>query len=724
MYSFEPLDRNVDTIRLLVITGGHDNNIHCELEHRALGSKPVYDALSYTWGEEQELKTIQVNDQPFVVRENLYNALRNFRHLRRCTLWVDAICINQADKQEREYQVSLMPYIYGRAHQVLVWLGDAPEPYTPDELKKEPNSWSIVKQNAISKHPYWLRRWPMQELIIANDVRVYLGQGDFSLSFPWYGYPRMHKDKEHEEFTQWLHLIQEHRGNTHTDARRLECLLETFQETQCTERLDKIFALLGLSSDADAIEADYRAGYFDLYTKLIQFHQTTKPLPPDVNTQLGSVRKWVPRFRDMSARPKLTTEVDRSARLVHYSQLVQNALDGGVDEDVRATTILGAPKTSYLAKGVLAGEILYLGLTYSEMVSSWKDNKSWKRVLEEYCNDEVNLSDFRQNDAAYTRHTLKWSQREIDGIRNVATETSYGYQQNPGGRFFSTDSHGKSREAQVSQPRLPHRIPDAKLSEPGQLPGNPKVQSNAAGGGFPTGDHSRGAEVSGTRRGFGSRNLFGKANKIFKKAVTELNKEEPALVDLGKSIIGISRGTPKSNQRDQWSIQKDNTMPSQITGEAREPPKQLLETQNIEQKAYSGLLPAADHADTREVQEPKRFPGTQNIEQNADSRLLPAADHADTREVQEPRRFIGAQNLIGFAPSGARVGDSICTFWGCNVGVVVRRVGQDRWAIIGRADLSTEKLSTIIKGRAYSINMSTNTFNLMLDLEALQKLTS
>ena len=38
--------------------------------------------------------------------------------------WVDAICINQDDLEERSAQVQIMPQIYSRASCVIVWLGD------------------------------------------------------------------------------------------------------------------------------------------------------------------------------------------------------------------------------------------------------------------------------------------------------------------------------------------------------------------------------------------------------------------------------------------------------------------------------------------------------------------------------------------------------------------------------------------------------------------------
>lgn len=38
-------------------------------------------------------------------------------------LWIDAICINQENKEEREGQVRIMKSIYERASMVRVWLG-------------------------------------------------------------------------------------------------------------------------------------------------------------------------------------------------------------------------------------------------------------------------------------------------------------------------------------------------------------------------------------------------------------------------------------------------------------------------------------------------------------------------------------------------------------------------------------------------------------------------
>jgi hypothetical protein len=56
--------------------------------------------------------------------ENLYDVLTVMKSLKlRHNLWIDALCINQNDKNERSAQVSIMGDIYSSADEVIVWLG-------------------------------------------------------------------------------------------------------------------------------------------------------------------------------------------------------------------------------------------------------------------------------------------------------------------------------------------------------------------------------------------------------------------------------------------------------------------------------------------------------------------------------------------------------------------------------------------------------------------------
>ncbi|KAG4264774.1 heterokaryon incompatibility protein [Fusarium proliferatum] len=95
-----------------------------------------YETLSYTWGSPTDpVQTILINEQPYQVRQNLFDALSQFRKEERYSggvkLWVDAVCINQNDDIERAIQVKQMREIYRTAKRTVVWLGkDLGLPYS------------------------------------------------------------------------------------------------------------------------------------------------------------------------------------------------------------------------------------------------------------------------------------------------------------------------------------------------------------------------------------------------------------------------------------------------------------------------------------------------------------------------------------------------------------------------------------------------------------------
>ncbi|OTB15315.1 hypothetical protein K445DRAFT_376250 [Daldinia sp. EC12] len=91
-------------------------------------------ALSYVWGDPSIRRDIIVDGVPVSVTANLEGALRELRHHSRIQqgffIWVDALCINQEDLDERSAQVAKMKDIYQAAWHVVIWLG-------PDEHRSD-----------------------------------------------------------------------------------------------------------------------------------------------------------------------------------------------------------------------------------------------------------------------------------------------------------------------------------------------------------------------------------------------------------------------------------------------------------------------------------------------------------------------------------------------------------------------------------------------------------
>ena len=124
---YQKLDFGNNEIRLLTLhpAQSKDSPIQCTLCHASLlsPSLPAYEAVSYVWGEYKFDSPILLNGQYFYVTSNLGSILRYLRQNEESRLlWVDALCINQRDTQERAEQVGLMRTIFSRCKQTLAWL--------------------------------------------------------------------------------------------------------------------------------------------------------------------------------------------------------------------------------------------------------------------------------------------------------------------------------------------------------------------------------------------------------------------------------------------------------------------------------------------------------------------------------------------------------------------------------------------------------------------------
>lgn len=217
-----------DQVRLLIIKpGSGDEEINASLlplHDKDFGSaRYQYEALSYHWGEGDETNFIlidkiiskpitkmttavdavlalkkaggnkreSINAKRFHVRENLYEALKQLRHPTKMTpIWVDALCIHQANWVEKKEQVMKMGQIYHKARSVCVWLGAGDtESYRAMDFIKEVIDEKLLP-NLLSeqKHiPKWIslyrllewswftRRWVIQELALAKEATVHCG---------------------------------------------------------------------------------------------------------------------------------------------------------------------------------------------------------------------------------------------------------------------------------------------------------------------------------------------------------------------------------------------------------------------------------------------------------------------------------------------------------------------------------------------------------------------
>jgi len=116
-----------EEVRLLeLLPGAGAELIQCRLLPTSLNQSPgQYEALSYVWGDPSQARaTVLVDGTRLEIYETLYQILVQLRlPTDGRMLWVDAICINQSDVEERNMQLPLMQSIYRDALRTVVWLG-------------------------------------------------------------------------------------------------------------------------------------------------------------------------------------------------------------------------------------------------------------------------------------------------------------------------------------------------------------------------------------------------------------------------------------------------------------------------------------------------------------------------------------------------------------------------------------------------------------------------
>ncbi|KAL8344915.1 hypothetical protein RB601_005110 [Gaeumannomyces tritici] len=313
------------SVRLLQLLPHQDQNsrIECRLITCSMldsGRTHPYEALSYVWGSEKNKLSIYIDGVEQSVRANLHHALS---HLRDCfverVLWIDAICINQDDNEEKGQQVQSMAKIYAKASRVIVWLVDPPDSGDQsdngDQAGGGGRALEAIRAAAAAEHAAageqrvdsqldererrailgllerkWFRRiWVLQEVAAARHVLIKYGSTEidgyaFCLGLgvlgPFY--------KTHPNLQALIppiaHLIKDaifrrrhDRNDTSRPARfslnirPLNELVDMYHTRQATNPLDKVYALLGMSSDDPRIKVDYKSSWKDLFRELVNF---------------------------------------------------------------------------------------------------------------------------------------------------------------------------------------------------------------------------------------------------------------------------------------------------------------------------------------------------------------------------------------------------------------------------------------------------------------------
>ncbi|KAH8787774.1 heterokaryon incompatibility protein-domain-containing protein [Hyaloscypha finlandica] len=287
--SYVKLDYARREIRLLTILGDDDDYlVRCMTRTTSLDDCQNFNALSYSWGDPEVTALIMVDYHVMSVTLNLEKALRQLRRSAQLgEIWIDAICINQADNSEKNHQVPLMRHIYS-ASNVFIWLGESDD--HSDEfirIMKKPRNEAIPNHsdpwgsdmiayiislsiNLVMK-PWWERTWTVQELYLAKTVVFMCGNHTSSQSDAdaWISYLWSLVERNDSDHTLRDH-IQSRLVSMHLDKSAKAKTRQLFTDWSSDSYVDdertvgigprdKVFGLLGLIPDHELrrIPIDY-----------------------------------------------------------------------------------------------------------------------------------------------------------------------------------------------------------------------------------------------------------------------------------------------------------------------------------------------------------------------------------------------------------------------------------------------------------------------------------
>ncbi|KAK4627933.1 Heterokaryon incompatibility protein 6, OR allele [Fulvia fulva] len=130
IYHYEPLPTTTH-IRVLTLLPSSERGRVCgTLPAVSLDQAVDYTALSYSWGMNETGNAsfsheVDIEGRRLPITRNLFECLLRLQTRNGPSrMWIDAVCINQKDVQERSRQVQMMAEIFSTASEVLVWLGE------------------------------------------------------------------------------------------------------------------------------------------------------------------------------------------------------------------------------------------------------------------------------------------------------------------------------------------------------------------------------------------------------------------------------------------------------------------------------------------------------------------------------------------------------------------------------------------------------------------------
>ncbi|KLU88236.1 hypothetical protein MAPG_07223 [Magnaporthiopsis poae ATCC 64411] len=350
-YTHKPIDLSRKAIRQLrLLQGDREDRVECELFQSFLEEGQdvhvEYEALSYTWSdtlaegdnpvEAPKSNDIFIDGLHFPVTSNLHMALK---HLRLCDsdriLWVDAICIDQDKNEEKNHQVGQMSIVYSSAQNVIIWLGPGSPAISwlfyasttlhqhavrrcpvkgQTSLERWRAVWRSLDQLAegnvrlvteqsydalktVLLRPWFRRAWVIQEVALAKRATVVCGWSSTPAS-SFALMPGLLQVEVSERTQAVLDVmpgpLRNGENSWWKEKRDLSTILQKFGSSASSRAHDRIYALLGISSDHQAIKPKYGEAEEKVVEDVLKFLVLgTDTAPPGITFPMWSVDELI-----------------------------------------------------------------------------------------------------------------------------------------------------------------------------------------------------------------------------------------------------------------------------------------------------------------------------------------------------------------------------------------------------------------------------------------------
>ncbi|GAW16638.1 hypothetical protein ANO14919_060730 [Xylariales sp. No.14919] len=259
-----------------------DFPVHLTLEIYHEDNYPEYEAFSYTWeGEDPEDDEVHcpVYVGPYwdilIQTRNCWELLR-FARLPHTTrqIWVDAVCINQGNMEEKAQQVAKMGRVFRESLRVVVYLGPGAV-VKPQHRFPRRHHFGEFATGAV--HPktldgsvmdfdietlfqkrYFTRLWVVQELILSP--RTIIRIGDIDISVDSVTTKRLGESVPGWDWAKtpvpWFRYVaRQTLGRDPCEA------LQLVSKANCSDPRDRLFGVLGMMNAKEIIDRGVQADY-------------------------------------------------------------------------------------------------------------------------------------------------------------------------------------------------------------------------------------------------------------------------------------------------------------------------------------------------------------------------------------------------------------------------------------------------------------------------------